>query len=163
LATNQIDFDVPAKMGLTYTDTDGSEKTPLCIHRAPLGTHERFIGFLIEHFAGLFPLWLAPVQLAILPVASVHEKYADQVAEMCKERGLRFQVLDPSESLGKRIREGEKQRIPYLLVLGDKEIADKSVAVRNVKTKEQVSLSLDEFLEKTVEDVACRKLGYSIG
>ncbi len=158
IATNQIDFDVPRKMGLKYTDKDGSEKTPLCIHRAPLGTHERTIGFLIEHFAGLFPLWLAPVQMGIIPVAEPHAKYAQDVVQKLKSQGLRPQYMDPADSLGKRIREGEKQKYPYLLVLGEKEVSGNSVAVRDVKTKEQAEVPLDEFIKRAVEDVRSRSL-----
>ncbi|HLD71203.1 MAG TPA: threonine--tRNA ligase [Candidatus Peribacteraceae bacterium] len=163
LATNQIDFDVPGKVGLKYIAKDGSEQVPLCIHRAPLGTHERFIGFLIEHFAGLFPLWLAPVQAALLPVAGPHEAYARSIQDQLKKAGIRSEYMDPAESLGKRIREGEKMKIPYLLVIGDKEVAEKAVAVRNVKTKEQVTVTFEEFLEKTKGDISQRKLDYSIG
>ncbi len=158
IATNQIDFDVPGKMGLKYIDKDGSEKVPLCIHRAPLGTHERTVGFLIEHFAGLFPLWLAPVQMGVVPVAEPHVKYAQEVVQKLKSEGLRPHYMDPSESLGKRIREGEKQKYPYLLVLGEKEVSGNSVALRNVKTKEQVEVSLDEFIKRAVEDVRERRL-----
>lgn len=163
LATNQVDFDVPGKVGLSFTDADGEEKVPLCIHRAPLGTHERFVGFLIEHFAGLFPLWLAPVQVALLPVADAHEEYARSVEAKLQAQGIRTEYLDASESLGKRIRNGEKQKIPYLLVLGDKEVSCEGVAARNVKTKEQVEVSLSEFIEKTVADIAERRLEASIG
>ena len=163
LATNQVDFDIPGKIGLRYTDRDGSERVPLCIHRAPLGTHERTIGFLIEHFAGHFPLWLAPVQMAILPIAVAHEEYGKKVHAQMRERGLRSEYADPSDSLGKRIREGEKQRIPYLLVLGDKEVTDGSVAVRNVKTKKQVTVPFGEFIAMTLEDVKERRLRAGIG
>ncbi|MBU2213227.1 threonine--tRNA ligase [Patescibacteria group bacterium] len=163
LATNQVDFDVPVKVGLKYIDKDGSEKVPLCIHRAPLGTHERTIGFLIEHFAGLFPLWLAPVQVGLIPVAKNHEEYAKKVESALKEKGIRIEYFDSSESLPKRVREGERQKIPYLLVVGDKEVKDESVAVRNVKTKEQVTISLSEFVDNTVSDIRERKLECSIG
>ena len=163
LATNQVDFDVPGKVGLTYTDSKGAEQVPLCIHRAPLSTHERMIGFLIEHFAGHFPLWLAPVQAALLPVADVHQDYASSTEAKLKEQGIRTQLLGASESLGKRVRTGEQQRIPYILTLGDKEKADGSVAVRNVKTKEQATVPLSEFIEKTVADVGSRSLKHSIG
>ncbi|MDD5026482.1 MAG: threonine--tRNA ligase [Candidatus Peribacteraceae bacterium] len=163
LATNQVDFDVPGKVGLKYIDKDGSEKVPLCIHRAPLSTHERMIGFLIEHFAGHFPLWLAPVQAAILPVAQPHEDAALKIAAGLKEHGIRAEYFDSTESLGKRIREGEKQRIPYLLVVGDKEVKDHAVSVRNVLSKEQVTIPVKEFVKKTVEDIAERRLRYSIG
>jgi threonyl-tRNA synthetase len=155
LATNQVDFDVPRKVGLSYIDTNGAKKIPLCIHRAPLGTHERFIGFLIEHFSGHFPLWLAPIQIAVLPVAYAHEKYAREVVD---RQTVRTMYYDSSESLGKRIREGESQRIPYLLILGDKEMASQSVSVRNVKTKKQTILPLDDFLECVSDDVRKRVL-----
>ncbi|MDD5041336.1 MAG: threonine--tRNA ligase [Candidatus Peribacteraceae bacterium] len=163
LATNQVDFDVPGKVGLKYTDKDGSEKVPLCIHRAPLSTHERLIGFLIEHFAGHFPLWLAPVQAVIIPVAEPHEVPARHVEKALREQGIRCEVLPSTDSLGKRIRAGEQQRVPYLLVIGDKEVAENAVAVRNVVTKKQVSVPLKEFLEKTKEDIRMRRLACSIG
>jgi len=163
LATNQVDFDVPGKVGLKYIDKDGTEKVPLCIHRAPLSTHERLIGFLIEHFAGHFPLWLAPVQAAIIPVAEPHELPARRVAEALREKGIRCEIQPSTDSLGKRIREGERLRIPYLLVIGDKEVADNAVAVRNVVTKKQVTVPLKEFIEKTARDIAERRLSCSIG
>lgn len=163
LATNQVDFDVPARVGLRYVDVDGTEKAPLCIHRAPLGTHERMVGFLIEHFGGLFPLWLAPIQVVVLPVSDVHGEYAKKVVQRLKGNSVRVELLDASQSLGKRIREGEKQRIPYILVMGDKEVQEESVAVRNVKTKKQVSVSLEEYIKKTVEDIRERRLEMSIG
>ena len=163
LATNQVDFDVPGKVGLKYTDADGKEKVPLCIHRAPLGTHERFIGFLIEHFAGLFPLWLSPVQVGIIPVAEPHEAYARELERRLKEAGARVQYFDSADSLGRRVREGEKWKIPLLLVLGDKEAANDSVAVRNVATKAQVTVTVEEFLAKTLEDIRERRLSASIG
>lgn len=163
LATNQVDFDVPGKVGLTYTAPDGSEQVPLCIHRAPLGTHERFIGFLIEHFAGMFPLWLAPVQIALLPVADVHEEYAQEIQRTLQAGSMRVDILDSSESLGKRIRTGEKSKVPYLLVLGDKEKESQGVTVRNVISKEQVELPLAEFIDTVIADASSRRLELSIG
>ena len=163
LATNQVDFDVPAKIGLLYIDREGKEKVPLCIHRAPLGTHERFIGFLIEQFAGLFPLWLAPVQIGLLPVAESHEEYAHRVEEKFRSVGLRAQFFDHTETLGKRIREGETAKIPYLLVMGDKEVGEETVTVRNIATKQQVTVPLQEFVEKTTLDIQERRLRASIG
>jgi threonyl-tRNA synthetase len=158
LATNQVDFDVPGKLGLSYTDRDGSEKVPLCIHRAPLGTHERFVGFLIEQFAGLFPLWLAPIQIGVIPVAPAHEGYARKVCTELQKNGLRILYLDPSDTLGKRIREGEQKKIPLLLVLGEKEASADQVAVRNVQTKKQLTLSLQAFIEKACVDVRERRI-----
>ncbi len=163
LATNQVDFDVPGKVGLQYIDRDGSEKIPLCIHRAPLSTHERFIGFLIEHFKGLFPLWLSPVQIGVLPVANVHEEYAELVTRNLREKGIRVQIFYSEESLGKRIREGEKSKIPYLLVLGDEEKEHQSVSVRNIVSKNQTSHSLADFQKKIIHDIEVRTLELSIG
>ncbi len=153
LATNQVDFAVPKRMGLSYIDEKGKEKIPLCIHRAPLSTHERFIGFLIEHFAGAFPVWLAPVQAAIVPVASVHEKYAKRVQKQLLEEGIRVTFLDPDETLGKRIRYAEKQKIPYMLVIGDKEKKAESVSVRSYKTKEQKTIKLSTFLKSIIKEI----------
>ncbi len=162
LATNQVDFDVPGKVGLKYTAQDGSEQVPLCIHRAPLGTHERFIGFLIEQFAGLFPLWMAPVQVGLVPIAGPHEEFCRSLEKTLKDNGIRTEYYDSSESLGKRIRAGEQMKIPYLLVIGDKEMEADSAAVRNVKTKEQTVVPLKEFIAKTVSDIKERRLEASL-
>jgi threonyl-tRNA synthetase len=157
LATNQLDFSVPKKFDLTYIDKDGEEKTPLCIHRAPLSTHERLIGFLIEHFAGAFPVWLAPEQVRIIPVAEPHQAYAQQVYDALRAEGIRVgQALD--ESLGKRIRNAEKAKVPYMLVLGDKEIAANSVNVRSYKTKEEAEQKLDSFVAQVVREAKERSL-----
>ena len=161
-STNQLDFAVPPRFGLSYTDASGEKKTPLCIHRAPLGTHERFVGFLLEHFGGLFPLWLAPVQVGIIPVAPAHEPYGRKVQKTLEEEGIRVISFDASETLGKRIREGESRKIPYLVVLGEKEVTDTSVALRNVQTKKQVSVPLSEFLGSITTDVRMRMLIPSI-
>ncbi len=149
LATNQLDFAVPKRFDLTYVDTDGEEKTPICIHRAPLSTHERMIGFLIEHYAGAFPFWLAPIQTAILPVSEAQSEYAESVYKELKQAGVRVQLSAPDETLGKRIREGQMQKIPYLLVVGEKEAAEKTITVRKYGEKAQETMNVGEFLEKT--------------
>ena len=145
LATNQVDFAVPERFNLTYTDGDGSSKTPLCIHRAPLGTHERFIGFLIEHFGGDFPLWLAPKQVSILPVSDKYNAYADQVCSELKKQGVRVEVDNRSEKIGAKIRDAELQKINIMLIVGEKEVDGKVVTVRRRFVKEQETLSLDKF------------------
>lgn len=162
LATNQVDFDVPGKVGLRYTDADGSEKTPLCIHRAPLSTHERMIGFLIEHFAGHFPLWMAPVHAVLLPVAGAHEEFCAQVGMKLMEAGIRAEIWSPEESLGKRIRKGELQRVPYLLVVGDQEIQSNAVTARNVKTKHQQAYPVDDFKDAVVQAIEERRLEHPL-
>ncbi len=163
LATNQVDFDVPGKVGLKYIDKDGKEQVPLCIHRAPLSTHERLMGFLIEQFAGHFPLWLAPVQISIIPVAGPHEAYAKALDAELQKHGMRTQYLGIEDSLGKRVRDSEKMKVPYVLVLGEKEVEAKSVAVRNTLTKKQAVLSKADFIAKTAEDIQKRRLQCSIG
>lgn len=158
LATNQLDFAVPKRFDLTYTDSDGKEKTPLAIHRAPLSTHERLVGFLIEHFAGAFPTWLAPVQVSILPVSDKFLKYARKVEEELKSAGVRVLLDDSAESLGKKIRGAELKKIPWMLVIGEKEVAAKGVAARNYHTKKQTEMSLEKFLKIVSEEIKKRKL-----
>ncbi|NIA01995.1 MAG: threonine--tRNA ligase, partial [Nitrospirae bacterium] len=121
LATNQLDFAIPERFGLKFTDKDGKEKTPLCIHRAPLSTHERLIGFLIEHYAGAFPVWLAPVQALVIPVSEKFNKYAEKVFAELRAAGIRVETDESDFQLGKKIRNAEMQKVPYMLVVGEKE------------------------------------------
>jgi threonyl-tRNA synthetase len=152
LATNQLDFSVPAKFNLKYVDKDWQEKVPLCIHRAPLSTHERFIGFLIEHYAGMFPLWLAPQQLSIIPVAEFANEYAEELRSKAAAQWLRVKIDDSSDSFSKKIRNAELDKIPYILIVWEKEVADKTVSVRVNKTKEQFTMRAEQFIaEKIVE------------
>ena len=130
LATNQVDFAIPKRFGLTYTDEEGKEQTPLCIHRAPLSTHERFIGFLIEHYGGDFPLWLAPVQVAVLPISDKVLDYAKMVEKTLYESGIRVQLNAQAEKMGAKIRQAELQRINVMLVVGEKEADSNQVSVR---------------------------------
>lgn len=158
VGTNQLDFSVPEKFDLKYIGEDGKEHTPLCIHRAPLSTHERFIGFLIEHFAGVFPLWLAPIQVEIIPIAESHEKYAREVYQMLRDNYIRAEITTADESLGKRIRKSELKKVPYSLVLGDKEKKDKKVAIRSYKTKKQHTASLSGFMKKILDEIRTRSI-----
>ncbi|EKD63309.1 MAG: hypothetical protein ACD_51C00299G0012 [uncultured bacterium] len=152
LATNQVDFAVPRRFELTYIDENGKEETPLCIHRAPLGTHERFVGFLIEHYAGAFPVWLAPIQVKILPVSEKFNEYASELFAQLKAAGVRVRLDDSDESLGKKIRSAEMMKIPYMLVVGEKEVADKTVAVRDYATKKQEVVGKDEFVARVAKE-----------
>ncbi len=131
LATNQVDFAIPARFNLTYTDTDGTAKTPLCIHRAPLSTHERLIGFLIEHYAGAFPLWLSPVQVKILPVGEKFMDYAKSVHEALVGAGIRSELDMSNETLGKKVRGAKVEKVPYFIVVGEKEMTDKTVTLES--------------------------------
>jgi threonyl-tRNA synthetase len=148
LATNQVDFAVPGRFGLKFINEKGEEETPLCIHRAPLGTHERFIGFLIEHYAGAFPVWLAPVHVAILPLSDKFNDYAFKAAEEFKKAGIRVKVDDSNESLGKKIRKAEMYKIPYMAVVGEKESGSGTLSVRDYATKKQEEYKLGEFVKK---------------
>ncbi|MCX6718560.1 MAG: threonine--tRNA ligase [Candidatus Staskawiczbacteria bacterium] len=157
LATNQVDFAVPERFGLTYIDKDGKEKTPICIHRAPLSTHERLIGFLIEHYAGAFPLWLSPVQIAVIPISEKHDDYAKKIEKELKENNVRVEVKNENESLGKKIREAEMQKIPYLLIVGDKEISANAVSVRERGKGDLGQVQIDKFIDKIKEEIKLRK------
>ena len=158
LATNQVDFAVPERFNLTYTDVDGSAKTPLCIHRAPLGTHERFIGFLIEHFGGNFPLWLAPKQVVILPVSDKHNDYAHSLYQELRQQDIRVEVDNRSEKIGAKIRDAELQKINIMLIVGEKEVSDKVVTVRRRFVKEQQTISLKEFSNEIKKEINERRV-----
>ncbi len=145
--TIQIDFNLPERFKMTYIDKKGKKQEPMMIHRALLGSIERFIGVLLEHYAGSLPLWLAPVQIWVIPVGARHEKYASQVAKELAEVNLRVEVKNENETVSKKIREGEIQKIPYLLVVGDKEIKAKSVRVRS-KNKDLGIMKINKFLKK---------------
>ena len=121
LGTVQLDYSMPERFELAYTGADNADHRPVMIHRALMGSFERFIGILIEHYAGEFPLWLAPVQALVLPIADRHVEYAEQVARELRDAGLRAEVDDRSESVGRKIRDGELRKVPYMLVVGDTE------------------------------------------
>jgi threonyl-tRNA synthetase len=151
LATNQVDFAIPERFGLKYKDKDGKDKTPICIHRAPLSTHERMIGFLIEHYGGAFPVWLAPIQTTIMPISEKHKSYAEKILKMLLNEKIRAELNDSNETLGKRIREAEMQKIPYILVVGDQE---KSLNTVNVRQREKGNLGampVKEFIEMIIK------------
>jgi threonyl-tRNA synthetase len=163
VATIQLDINLPERFDLYCINEAGERERIVMIHAAIMGSLERFMSIFIEHSAGHFPLWLSPIHAAIIPVAPDHEQHAANVGIKLMEKGIRMEYMSSEESLGKRIRAGEQQRIPYLLVIGEKEIAENSVAVRNVRTKQQVTIPLDEFIAKTTDDIASRKLEPSIG
>jgi threonyl-tRNA synthetase len=147
--TIQFDFNLPERFGIKYIDNKGKEKEPFMIHRALLGSMERFFGVLIEHYAGAFPFWLSPVQVEVIPIGENHLRYAEEIAESLKEKNIRAELNKDNETLGKRIREGEMQKIPYLIVVGDKEIKDKTIRVRERSKGDIGEMKLNEFLEKT--------------
>ena len=156
LATNQVDFAVPERFGLTYVDKNGKQKTPICIHRAPLSTHERLIGFLIEHYAGAFPTWLSPIQVVVLPIGEKHVDYARTIRNKLREINIRTQMWK-DDTLGKKIRSAEMQKIPYLLIVGDKEISADAVAVRERGKGDLGQMPIDKFVEKIKEEIKNKK------
>ena len=156
LATNQVDFIQGTRFGLEYTTRDNRTETPLIIHRAPLGTHERFIGFLLEHYAGKFPVWLAPVQVKVLPISDKFMEYALQVEAALREAGIRAEVDDRSEKIGKKIRDTEISKVPYMVVLGEKEEAAGAVSVRRQGKGDLGSQPLDVFVRSIEEEARLR-------
>jgi len=160
LATNQVDFAIPKRFGLTFTDEGGREQTPLCIHRAPLSTHERFVGFLIEHFGGDFPLWLAPVQVAVLPVSDKVIDYARNVETTLKEAGIRVQLNGQPDKVGAKIRQAELQRINVMLVVGEKEAQNNQVALRRRFKGDLGTQLLDDVVTELKTEIETRRNTY---
>ena len=158
LATNQVDFAVPERFKLTYKDLDGKSKTPLCIHRAPLGTHERFIGFLIEHFGGNFPLWIAPRQVTILPVSDKYNDYAHTVCESLKTSGVRADVDSRSEKIGSKIRDAEMQKVNIMVIVGEKEVENSTLTIRRRFIKQQQTISLKDFSAEILDEINDRRV-----
>jgi len=156
LATNQVDFAQGKRFNLSFTNKDNEPETPLIIHRAPLGTHERFIGFLLEHYAGKFPVWLAPLQVKVLPISDKFLPYAEQVLAEFKKAGVRVELDDRNEKIGKKIRDTEIMKVPYMLVIGEKEVAENKVSVRRQGKGDMGMLDKNEFLAKVVEEIAER-------
>jgi threonyl-tRNA synthetase len=153
MGTIQLDFQIPKRFKLTYVDKDGKEKTPVVIHRVIYGSLERFMGILIEHFAGAFPLWLAPVQTRIITVSDAVNKYAKEADEKLTQSGIRVELDDANETVGRKIREAELQKIPYMIVIGEKEVKSKKLAVRSLKNKEIKENSLDTFAKKVKKEI----------
>jgi len=157
LATNQVDFAQGRRFKLEFTNQDNKPETPLIIHRAPLGTHERFIGFLLEHYAGKFPVWLAPVQVKVLPISDKFLDYAKSVADKLKKSDIRAEVDDRNEKIGKKIRDTELMRVPYMLVVGEKEMNENKVAVRRQGKGDLGVKGVDDFVSEIKIEFEGRK------
>ena len=152
LATIQCDFNQPNRFELSFKNEKWEDEQPVVIHRAISGSLERFMGIMIEHFAGTFPLWLAPEQVRIIPVGEAFFSYADEVYWELRKAWLRVTFDDSTDSLGKKIRNAELDKIPYILIVGEKEVADNTVSVRVNKTKEQLTVGADTFIEEKVNE-----------
>ena len=155
--TIQVDFSMPDRLGATYVAEDGSKQVPVMLHRAVLGSLERFIGILIEQHSGTFPLWLSPVQLVVMNIASRHEEYAEKVRQELEAQGYRVKIDLRNEKIGFKIREHSMQRIPYLLIIGDKELENQTIAVRSQKGEDLGSLPLTELAARLTQEVADKK------
>ena len=154
LGTIQVDYNLPKRFQLEYTDEDNTKKTPVMIHRAPFGSMERFCAVLIEHTAGHFPLWLTPDQVAILPISEKYNDYAHQVAQYFDKVGVRATIDDRNEKIGRKVRDNELKRVPYMVIVGEKEQADGTVAVRPQGGGEQSVMSMEDFAKKINDEVA---------
>ena len=151
--TIQLDFQLPERFDLTYIGEDGEKHRPVMLHRVIFGSIERFIGILIEHFAGAFPVWLSPVQVKILPIADAQIEYANKVAEQLKKYNIRVEIDDRNEKIGYKIREAQLQKVPYMLVLGEKEVKENNISVRDRKEGDLGSISIDKFISKIKEEI----------
>ena len=158
IATNQVDFAIPKRLDLTYTDENGAEKTPICIHRAPLGTHERFIGFLIEHFGGNFPLWLAPIQVAVLPVSDKVLSYAQKVENDLHDAGVRVTLDKKPDKIGTKIRQAEISKINVMLIVGAREVEDGTVSVRRRFQGDTGSVQFDKLKSDLKREIKNRSM-----
>ena len=158
VSTVQVDFNLPEKFDITYIEEDGQRRQPIMLHRALMGSLERFFGCLIEHYAGAFPLWLAPVQIILLPITDNHTEYTDKIAKELEESGIRVEKDLRNEKIVFKIREAQLQKIPYMIVLGDKEVETSTLSVRRRRSKETRTLDLKAFLNEVNEAVRNRTI-----
>ena len=162
VSTVQLDFAQPARMGLTYVGPDGAEHMPFCIHRAPFSTHERMVAFLLEHFGGAFPTWLAPVQVQVITVSEQYEAYGRKIVERLRNQLIRAELATQSETVSKKIREGTTRKIPQLLIVGEREQADGTVTLRRYGHAQQNTMPIDAFETALVRTIANRSLQFEL-
>ena len=153
LSTILFDFNLPERFDLTYIGEDGKEHRPLMVHRALLGSMERFFGVLIEHYGGAFPVWLSPKQVMLIPIADRHNDYAHEVAKKLKEKGMRVTVDDSSDRMNAKIRNAQKAKYPYMLVIGDREMEDGQVALRRRNGDNPGAMSVDDFIALAMDEI----------
>ena len=153
MGTIQVDFQLPLRFNLSYIDSNGEKKTPILIHRAIFGSFERFIGIITEHFAGAFPVWLAPVQVSILPISDHQKEYAEKVKAILEEKGIRVELDDRQEKIGYKIREAQLQKVPYMLILGEKEVEANAVGVRKRKEGDIGQKSIEDFVSMISKEI----------
>ncbi|MGM0396248.1 MAG: threonine--tRNA ligase [Bacillota bacterium] len=151
--TIQLDFQMPERFDLTYVDQDNEKKRPVMVHRTILGSMERFMGILIEHFAGKFPMWIAPVQATVLPISDKFNDYGKDVAKLLEEKGIRVEVDERAEKIGYKIREAQMQKVPYMLIVGEKEVEDRLVSVRKRDRGDMGQMGIEAFVEQIIDEI----------
>jgi threonyl-tRNA synthetase len=156
LATNQVDFAVPERFDLKFTNKEGNEEVPLCIHRAPLGTHERMVGFLIEHYAGNFPVWLSPEQVRVIPITDGQNEYANGIVKQLRENGIRAHADISAQRMNAKIRQAQLMKVPYMLVLGENEMKAEQVSLRVRDGSQQNNIPLADFIGRAKDKIAER-------
>lgn len=153
MGTIQVDFQLPLRFNLSYIDSNGEKKTPILVHRAIFGSFERFIGIITEHFAGAFPVWLSPVQVSILPISDNQKEYAEKIKAILEEKGIRVELDARQEKIGYKIREAQLQKVPYMLILGEKEVEANSVGVRKRKEGDIGQMSIEDFVSMILKEI----------
>ena len=156
LATNQVDFAQPGRFDLSFVNSAGEDETPLCIHRAPLSVHERLIGFLIEHYAGNFPVWLSPEQVRIIPITDSHHEYVVNLEQRLKDTGIRARADVSQDRMNAKIRGAQLMKVPYMLVVGDREVESNVVSLRKRDGSRQNNLPVEEFIAATLDQISMR-------
>ena len=160
LGTVQLDFSQPASLALRYVGADGAEHMPYCIHRAPFSTHERMVAFLLEHYGGAFPTWLAPVQVQVITVSEQFDDYAVEIVDALRDHMIRAELAPSNDTVPKKIRQGTTQKIPNLLIVGEREQAERTVTLRRYGHKEQHTLALETFEQALLLTVSARALEF---
>jgi threonyl-tRNA synthetase len=151
-----VDFAVPARFDLKYINKDGQEEVPLCIHRAPLSTHERMIGFLIEHYAGAFPVWLSPEQVRVIPITDSQNEYAENIARQLRAEGIRASADLSAQRMNAKIRDAQMMKVPYMIVVGKNEMEAGQISLRVRDGSQQNNISLAEFIARAKDRIARR-------
>jgi threonyl-tRNA synthetase len=156
LMTNQVDFAVPERFDLKFTNREGNEEIPLCIHRAPLSTHERMVGFLIEHYGGNFPVWLSPEQVRVIPITDGQNEYAGGIVKQLRDNGIRAHADISAQRMNAKIRQAQLMKVPYMLVVGENEMKAEQVSLRVRDGSQQNNIPLGEFMARAKDRIASR-------
>jgi threonyl-tRNA synthetase len=156
LATNQVDFAVPERFDLKFTNKDGQDEVPICIHRAPLSTHERMVGFLLEHYAGNFPVWLSPEQVRVISITDSQNEYAEKIAKQLRENGIRAEADLSSQRMNAKIRQAQLMKVPYMIVVGDNEMQAEQVSLRVRDGSQENNISLNDFIVRVKDRIGRR-------